>query len=86
MRHINECGIEIIKSFEGFSSEPYLCPDDVWTVVYCVTRGWDGRPVDPDIGSIKFMQKICLVVTLKLPKGGLLGLLKRRFQKISFPL
>ena len=35
---------------------------------------------------LKFVQMICLVVTLKLPKGGLLGLLKRRFQKISFPL
>ena len=35
---------------------------------------------------LKFEQMICLVVTLKLPKGGLLGLLKRRFQKITSPL
>jgi GH24 family phage-related lysozyme (muramidase) len=26
MRHINERGIEIVKSFEGISLEPYLCP------------------------------------------------------------
>ena len=52
MRHINETGIKIIKGFERFSSEPYLCPANVWTVGYGVTIGSDGRPVDPDKGVI----------------------------------
>jgi GH24 family phage-related lysozyme (muramidase) len=27
-------GISIIKKFEGFSSKPYLCPGNVWTIGY----------------------------------------------------
>ena len=49
MRHINERGIEIIKSFEDFSSEPYLCPAKVWTVGYGSTRSSTGGPVGPDM-------------------------------------
>ena len=52
MRHINERGIEIIKGFEGFSSEPYLCPANVWTVGYGATRGSTGGPVGPDMEPI----------------------------------
>ena len=52
MRHINERGIEIVKSFEGFSSEPYLCPAKVWTIGYGSTTGSDGGPVDPDMEPV----------------------------------
>ena len=52
MRHINERGIEIIKSFEGISTKPYLCSANVWTVGYGATVGSDGGPIDPDMESI----------------------------------
>ena len=39
MRHINEHGIEIVKSFEGISTKPYLYPANVWTVGYGATVG-----------------------------------------------
>ena len=52
MRHINERGIETVKSFEGFSLKPYLCPAKVWTIGYGSTTGSDGGPVDPDMEPI----------------------------------
>ena len=52
MRHINERGIEIVKSFEGISVKPYLCPANVWTVGYGATVGSDGGPIDPDMEAI----------------------------------
>lgn len=30
----SERGIELVKSFEGFSAEPYMCPAGVWTIGY----------------------------------------------------
>lgn len=32
-------GIELIKEFEGFSRNPYLCPAGVWTIGYGSTKG-----------------------------------------------
>ena len=37
--HINEAGLEIIKSFEGFSETAYLCPANRWTIGFGST--WD---------------------------------------------
>ena len=31
--------IQLIKKHEGFSSEPYLCPGEVWTIGYGHTQG-----------------------------------------------
>lgn len=31
--------IELIKTFEGFSAVPYLCPAKVWTIGYGTTNG-----------------------------------------------
>ena len=50
--HINERGIEMVKSFEGLALKPYLCPANVWTVGYGATVGRDGGPVDPDMEPI----------------------------------
>ena len=52
MRHINERGIQIIKSFEGISLKPYLCPANVWTVGYGATRSSTGGPIDLDMEPI----------------------------------
>ena len=52
MRHINERGIKIVKSFEGFSVDPFLCPALVWTVGYGATTGRDSRPIRMDMEPI----------------------------------
>ncbi len=43
---ITEAGLDLIKGFEGFSSQPYLCPAGVVTIGYGSTRGLDGRPLE----------------------------------------
>ena len=52
MRHINEHGIKIVKSFEGLSLLPYLCPANVWTVGYGATISRTGGPIDLDMEPI----------------------------------
>jgi lysozyme len=34
MRHISQNGLMLIKQFEGFMAEPYLCPGGYWTIGY----------------------------------------------------
>ena len=34
MRHINEAGLELIKSFEGLSLKLYYCPSNIPTIGY----------------------------------------------------
>ena len=60
--HINEHGIEIVKSFEGISLEPYLCPASVWTVGYGATVGSDGGPIDLDMGPITEAEAEALLI------------------------
>jgi len=45
---INKVGLEIIKSFEGWSAEPYLCPANRWTIGYGSTWDIDGHSVTAD--------------------------------------
>jgi len=33
----NQAGVDLIKSFEGFSEKAYLCPAGVWTIGYGTT-------------------------------------------------
>jgi lysozyme len=49
-------GIDLIKRFEGFSSKPYLCPADVWTIGYGATRLLDGSAVTKDTPTIDYNQ------------------------------
>lgn len=49
---IGNSGIELIKTFEGFYSKPYLCPANVPTIGYGSTYYEDGTKVkltDPEI-------------------------------------
>lgn len=39
MQQINQAGLELIKSFEGYKDEAYLCPAGVWTIGWGTTRG-----------------------------------------------
>lgn len=43
-RSINAAGLELVKSFEGFNSEAYICPAGVLTIGY----GHTGSDVRPD--------------------------------------
>lgn len=38
-RPINQAGIDLVKSFEGFHASAYQCPAGVWTIGYGHTRG-----------------------------------------------
>ena len=60
--HINERGIQIVKSFEGISLKPYLCPANVWTVGYGATVGSGGRPIDPDMELISEIEAEALLL------------------------
>ena len=62
MRHINERGIQIVKSFEGISVKPYLCPANVWTVGYGATRSSTGGPIDPDMEPITEAEAEALLI------------------------
>lgn len=42
---INKKGIDLIKQFEGFRNDAYLCPANIWTIGYGNTRGLDGKPI-----------------------------------------
>ncbi len=46
--HINEAGLGIIKSFEGWSSSPYKCPAGRWTIGWGSTWDIDGNAVTGD--------------------------------------
>lgn len=41
MRQITHAGLNLIKQFEGYSSELYLCPGNYWTI------GWGHLVRDP---------------------------------------
>jgi lysozyme len=38
VKRINPAGLALIKEFEGFRSQAYLCPANVWTIGYGHTR------------------------------------------------
>ena len=42
---INEIGLNLIKTFEGFRSEPYFCSAMVATIGYGSTWSFDGSRV-----------------------------------------
>ena len=88
MRHINERGIEIVKSFEGLALRFYVCAGGVNSVGYGVL------PVAALADLLiwiwnqlrKLKQKFFSFVTWRVPKDGFLGSLKRHLLKISIPL
>ena len=62
MRHINERGIEMVKSFEGLALKPYLCPANVWTVGYGATRSSTGGPINLDMEAITEAEAEALLI------------------------
>ena len=62
---INEIGLNLIKTFEGFRSEPYLCSAMVPTIGYGSTWSFDGsrvtlhhRPIDEAEAEILLLREI----------------------------
>ena len=52
IRHINERGIEMVKSFEGLALRPYVCAGGVNSVGYGATVSRTGGPIDLDMEPI----------------------------------
>ena len=47
-------GLDLIKLYEGYSSSPYLCPAQHWTIGYGAIWGMDNKRVtedNPDINA-----------------------------------
>ena len=85
MRHINEHGIEMVKSFEGLALKPYLCPANVWTVGYGATRSSTGGPIDPDMEPISETEAEALLVRdLESSEGWVRRLIKTALTENQF--
>lgn len=49
MQQINQAGLELIKSFEGYRDTAYLCPAGVWTIGWGTTQGVrEGQKITPE--------------------------------------
>ena len=57
-------GIDLIKSFEGFSSKPYLCPAKIPTIGYGATFYPDGKKVTMKDASITEEQGVKLLKSM----------------------
>ena len=50
--HCNARGVDIIKTYEGWSAEPYICPTGYWTIGYGSIWGADGKRITADSPSV----------------------------------
>ena len=48
MRRMTDEGLDLIKLYEGYSSPPYLCPANHWTIGYGAIWGMDDKRVTED--------------------------------------
>lgn len=49
MQQINQAGLELIKSFEGYRNAAYLCPANIWTIGWGTTKGVrPGQTTNPE--------------------------------------
>ena len=62
MMHINERGIEIVKSFEGLALRPYVCAGGVNSVGNGATRSSTGGPIDLDMEPISEIEAEALLL------------------------
>ena len=70
---ISQSGLEMVKEFEGFRSEPYKCPAGVWTIGYGTTQGItkDTVPITEEAASRMLdddLDLIASVVSKYLPE------------------
>jgi len=66
--HCNARGLHIIKQFEGWSAEPYICPAGYWTIGYGSIWGLDGsritgasNPISQDEGELFLRREVAHV-------------------------
>ena len=62
---INSKGIELIKSWEGYSEKAYLCPAKIWTIGYGSTQCLDGSPVKPGMVVTREQAQALLLLTIE---------------------
>jgi len=86
MRHINERGIEIVKSFEGLTLRPYVCAGGVNSVGYGVlTRSSTGGPIDLDMEPITEAEaEVLLIRDLESSEGWVRRLIKTALTKNQY--
>jgi len=83
--HINERGIEIVKSFEGLALRPYVCARGVNSVGYGATRGSDGRRIDLDMEPISETEAEALLIRdLESSEGWVRRLIKTALTENQF--
>lgn len=60
MRNVNQAGIDLIKSFEGFRPEPYRDSGGVWTIGYGHIRevSEDSPPITEEEGENLLIQDL----------------------------
>ena len=83
--HINERGIEIVKSFEGLALRFYVCDGGVVSVGHGATRSSTGRPIDPDMEPITEDEAEALLLRdLESSEGWVFRLIKTAFTENQF--
>ena len=83
--HINERGIEIVKSFEGHALRFYVCAGGIISVGYGATVGWDGRPFNMDMEPISEAEADAFLVReLESAEGWISRLIKTSLSENSF--
>ena len=60
----SEKGIDLIKSFEGFMSKPYLCPAKIPTIGYGATFYPDGKKVTLNDKAITEAEGVALLKSM----------------------
>ena len=77
MKHINDRGIEMVKSFEGLALRPYVCAGGVNSVGYGATRSSNSRPFNLDMEPItKAEAETLLIRDLDSSEGWVSRLIK----------
>ena len=85
MRHINERGIEMVKSFEGLALRPYVCAGGVNSVGYGCTVSRTGGPFNLDMEPISEAEAETLLIRdLESSEGWVRRLIKTRLSANSF--
>lgn len=70
---INKVGIDLIKRWEGFRSDAYLCPAGIWTIGYGFTKGVKkGDKMTLEEAEIRLLEElkpreICVKKYVKVP-------------------
>ena len=83
--HINERGIEIVKSFEGLALRPYVCAGGVNSVGYGATHSSTGGPIDLDMEPITEAEAEALLLRdLESSEGWVSRLIKTALTENQF--